>query len=563
MRMINRLSHAPSVNVVAFVLTISVLSGCGGADSTSADAAVIVPPVATTPEPPPAETEPEPEDPAPSETDNALRALIDESNIVPINVEELGAPSVQSDLAQLGKQLFFAKNLGGESSVACVSCHHPMLGGADALSLSVGVNAVNQFDQQSHDLLGNGRFNGAHVDNLPVVPRNAPTVFNMAMNDQAVFWDGRIERRADGQILTPDSIVNAQGRRLVDENLPDGISLADAQARFPVTSNAEMRGDFSSDSDNQTLRDLLAQRFSNTDQLFSSTWPISFEQVFNESSISFDKIASALASYERSMVFVNNAWQDYLTGDNSALTEQQKQGAMLFFTPQNEGGAGCNACHNGPTFSDSRNHLVAFPQLGPGKGNNSGAGDSDDFGRENISGEAQDRYHFRTPTLLNIATSAPYGHAGAYQTLEEVVRHYVNPQGAISDLFAANNGEPFVRGGSDNAPICQLPQIADIGEKTNSDCEELLEGAYENSLAAVQHLQQARDGQVDARNIFNRNAQLNGGEVAQLVAFLQSLSDPCITNRECMSPWIMDAEDEASFPDDSLLVAEDENGDSL
>jgi len=69
--------------------------------------------------------------------------------------------------------------------------------------------------------------------------------------------------------------------------------------------------------------------------------------------------------------------------------------------------------------------------MGPGKGNDSGAGENDDFGRENITGDEQDRYHFRTPTFLIFASSAPYGHAGTYQTLEEVVRNYVNPQGAV------------------------------------------------------------------------------------------------------------------------------------
>ena len=58
------------------------------------------------------------------------------------------------------KNYFLQKNLGVEQSVACVSCHHPMLGGGDDVSLSVGVSAVNEIDQSSHDLLGHGKFNG-------------------------------------------------------------------------------------------------------------------------------------------------------------------------------------------------------------------------------------------------------------------------------------------------------------------------------------------------------------------------------------------------------------------
>lgn len=539
---------------VSMIVTALYLNGCGGSGQETAQTDV-TPPEQTAP---PTPVTPTP--PADNPTDIELRNLIAQNNIVPLAIEGIDAPAIESQIAQLGKQLFFAKNLGGESSVACVSCHHPMLGGADALSLPVGVNAVNELDQSSHDLLGNGRFFAGSSSNLPIVPRNAPTVFNMALNDEAVFWDGRIERSNTDQILTPDSVIDQQGRRQPDANLPTGISLADAQARFPVTSAAEMRGEFSSGSDNQALRAILAGRFDNSDPNFDSTWPQYFEQAFRDQDVDFDKIALAIAEYERSMVFIDNPWRDYLLGDNDGLNEQQKQGAILFFTPTNQGGAGCSDCHNGPTLSDSQQHLVAFPQMGPGKGNDSGAGENDDFGRQNITGDEQDRHHFRTPTLLNIASSAPYGHAGTYQTLEEVVRHYVNPQGAVNDLFAVQNGQAFGQGNSDDAPICQLQQLADIAQKTNQSCESLLEGAFQNSQSAVQHLQQARNGQVAARNVLDANARLNGNEVAQVVAFLEALTDPCINDRACMAPWLLDAQDEASFPDDSLLISIDENG---
>ena len=93
-------------------------------------------------------------------------------------------PAIDEPKAQLGKKLFFTKGLGGDDDSACVTCHHPMLGGGDDLSLPIGVGAVTP------DLLGPGRAHdvnavGGEFDGGPTVPRNAPTTFNIALWDQA------------------------------------------------------------------------------------------------------------------------------------------------------------------------------------------------------------------------------------------------------------------------------------------------------------------------------------------------------------------------------------------
>ena len=99
-------------------------------------------------------------------------------------------PDISSKEAQLGMRLFFSKSLGGDWDSACVSCHHPSLGGGDDLSFPVGVGAT------SPDLLGPGRAhdnNAPHYDGGPPVPRNAPSTFNVAAWDSVMFHDGRVE----------------------------------------------------------------------------------------------------------------------------------------------------------------------------------------------------------------------------------------------------------------------------------------------------------------------------------------------------------------------------------
>ena len=495
-----------------------------------------------------------PGNPGNQNIEQQLQQLLSQLNLSAISDE--GLPSIEDPLPQLGKALFFTKSLGGEQSAACVSCHHPVLGGSDELSLSVGVDAVNELDEQAHDLLGHGRFNNNSQAQLPSVPRNAPTIFNAGLNEERMFWDGRVERQNDGQIVTPDSTLNRRGNRRSDSNLPEGATLAAAQARFPVTSPDEMRGEFEFDLDNEAYREVLSERLDNTDNL----WSQAFEVAYGDDEVSFDRAAEAIGEYERSMVFINSPWNQYLAGDSNALSEDEKAGAVLFFANRNQGGAGCGTCHSGSTLSGQGFQLVAFPQFGPGKGNPGVNANDQDFGRENVTGNAADRYHFRAPSLLNIAVTAPYGHSGAYQTLEEVVRHYSNPQRAINRLFGVRNGQPFNR---NNVPFCELPQIQDIISKTGQDCASLYPDAYANSIQVAEHLENARDGDVPARFALRGSPNLNNQEVEQLVAFLEALTDPCVLDRECLDPWIVDHDEEASFPDNLPLIAEDRHGIAL
>jgi len=496
----------------------------------------------------------------PQDAEQRLQGIIAQRNITPVNTSNLNILDVNDVKVQLGKQLFFTKNLGGEQSAACVSCHHPSLGGGDNLSLSVGINAVDQLDTQSHNLLGHGRFNGN--DNFPVVPRNAPTIFNIALYPRGLFWDSRVERLRNGAIVTPDSVIDTQGRRLPDSNLPADANIVNAQARFPVTSKEEMRGGFESTSDNQNLRSALVARLNNDIANISSVWPSEFAKVYGDDNVTTDRVFEAIGEYERSMLFVNNSWQAYLAGDSTALSEQQKQGAVLFFAPRNQGGAGCVTCHNGSNFTDSRHHLVAFPQIGVGKGNSSASSETDnqDFGRENITQNSNDKFHFRTPSLLNVEATAPYGHSGAYQTLEEVVAHYNNPSAAIDRLFAASGGQAFNNGIAD---YCQLPQIAGLMEKSNQNCENIFPDAYLNSVEVTQFLDAARGNRNNANSPLRARANLSQAQVSQVAGFLRSLTDPCIENRDCLAPWIIDENDVATFPDDQPLVATDQNDNAL
>ena len=344
-----------------------------------------------------------------SETTSLLRAVVEQQGLTGDPAAGLDVGSVDDPLAVLGRKLFFSKSLGGDRDSACVTCHHPSLGGGDSLPMSIGVGADNP------DLLGPGR---SHPDGDLTVPRNAPSTFNIGLFERGLFWDSRVEELPGSGIRTPDT----------DFGEPDpaaGESIVAAQSRFPVTSEDEMRGfEFVKDGTNDEVRAALEQRLS------TDGWAAEFEAVFGSPEVTYGRIASAIAAYEDSQVFVDTPWRAYIEGDDDAIGESAKRGALLFYQPTADGGANCANCHSGDFFTDELFWSIAAPQIGRGKGD--GATGTHDFGRERETGNKADRFTFRTPSLLNVQVSGPFLHSGAYDDLGDVIRHHFDPQAAIA-----------------------------------------------------------------------------------------------------------------------------------
>ena len=453
--------------------------------------------------------------------DAALLALVKAAGLTGDPTRGRSLPSIDDPKAQLGKQLFFTQGLGGDSDSACVTCHHPALGGGDNLSLSIGVGA------EIPELLGPGRHHDSvaiHFDGGPTVPRNAPTTFNIAMWDEALFLDGRVEslgktlgmNGGDGSgIRTPDSDFG-----VADPNA--GATLVAAQSRFPVTSPEEMRGfSFEAGNSNDAVRASLASKLTN-----AQGWGAEFTVAFGDPTITYDRIADAIAEYERSQIFVNSPWKAFVEGDVDAIGESAKRGAMKFFTSIEAGGADCVSCHSGDFFTDEKYHVLATPQIGRGKGDDNGILSNDDFGRFRETGLAADKYRFRTPTLLNVEVTGPWGHAGAYTSLEGVVRHMLNPAEAVA-----------------NYDFSQLDPNAQAGDMLT------------NTQFALDQLEANRVANVSG---VHRDVEFTDDDVTDLVDFLKTLTDPCVKDRGCLAPWIPDASD--VDPDGLRLHAIDHTG---
>jgi len=323
---------------------------------------------------------------------------------------------------ELGKQLFFDKILSGNLNISCATCHHPFAGTGDGLSLPVGEGANGT---------GVARNSGIGFDAVRErVPRNAPAIFNLGAHEfTTLFHDGRIQPDPE----SPGGIASPAGA-----HLPLGLDNAlAAQAMFPVTSGTEMAGQPGENpiADAAASGNLagpdgvweqLADRLRGIDG-YARQFVIAFEDVSQAADIRFVHAANAIAAFEAAAWRSDNSpFDKFLRGDRTALSPVQKRGMRLFY-----GSAGCSGCHGGALQTDHSFHAIAMPQIGPGKGD--GPSGREDFGRERVSGDPADRYRFRVPSLRNVALTAPYGHSGAYNTLDAVVYHHLNPLEALEN----------------------------------------------------------------------------------------------------------------------------------
>lgn len=365
------------------------------------------------------------QDEAPSEPStqariDALRDRVDDLGVTTPDPGPLRSPG--DPLVELGRALFFDPLLSGNQDIACATCHHPAFGTGDGLPISVGVGGEGG--------IGPGRERGR---GRVFVPRNAPELFNRGSASwNTMFWDARVSIDYEPGV---DGFHNP-----IDQQLPEGLdSVLAVQAMFPVTSRDEMLGEVGENEiadavdaaapdplgddpvDELEVWSRLADRLRAEPayvEMFLDTYPD-----LEVEDIEFVHAANAMAAFMVSeFTMLDTPFDRFIAGDDQALDEAALRGAELFF-----GQADCVGCHSGPLLTDQRAWALCAPQLGPGKGVRAPT----DLGRFLDSNHVADRFAFRTPPLRNVAITGPYMHSGAYATLEDAVRHHVDPAGML------------------------------------------------------------------------------------------------------------------------------------
>lgn len=382
-------------------------------------------------------------------------------------------PAQSPALVDLGRSLFFDKILSGNRDVSCATCHDPAAALTDGMRIAVGTGGTG--GTAARDLGGGREF----------VPRNAPSLLNQGIGHFYSLWDGRVnEEGGFGTFRAPPGMV-----------FPAGLSsILAAQAMLPVLSRVEMRG-LAGDVDRfGNPNELAALGDAATGQIWQATmnrviaiqeYAAKFAAAYPTippQSLGFQHAANALAAFQvAAFTRTNSPFDRYLARDNSALTDEEKRGGILFF-----GKAQCGSCHFGALLGGTQFANIGVPQFGPGVG----AAAPLDKGRgEQFPNFTFYDFAFRVPSLRNVELTAPYMHNGAYASLEQVVRHYTNADSALRNYDAS-----------------QLPPS--------------LRATLRNDATSIGRIVQTMDGRV------KQGIRLTAQEQAQIVAFLRSLTDP-------------------------------------
>ncbi|HUB82293.1 MAG TPA: cytochrome c peroxidase [Bryobacteraceae bacterium] len=255
---------------------------------------------------------------------------------------------------------------------------------------------------------------------LPPVPWPADNPYSAGRVElgRYLFFDPRLSSNGKVACATchPPEHAFAGG-----DPAPVGVTGKPLPRRAPTLINRAYGKSQFYDGRASTLEDQIHFPVSNPDEMGSSiqatTRAISqipgyaplFERAYGDPQVTFERIAKAIASFERTILSGNSAYDRYLAGDKQALSAQAKRGEQIF-----ERTGECSECHNGPNFTNEKFASLGIdPLVQP-----------PDFGLGAITGKRHDDGRFKVPTLREVSHTGPYMHDRRYKTLDDVLEFY-------------------------------------------------------------------------------------------------------------------------------------------
>ncbi len=268
---------------------------------------------------------------------------------------------MSAEKVELGRHLFYDPRLSGNQTQSCGSCHRQDLSFTDALPVSVGSTGES-------------------------TPRGSMSLLNVAYHPRLTWANPVLE------LLEDQALVPMFGEHPTELGTPEEAELVARFAGDPMYV-----------------------------ELFAAAFPDAPDP------ITLGNIVRAIASFERSMISGDSPFDRYVYGnDDAALSESARRGLELFNSERLE----CFHCHGGFNFTDSVAHdgsvsaEVSFHNTGLYNIDGRGGYPEPNRGVYEVSGDRRDMGRFRSPSLRNIAVTAPYMHDGSIATLDEVLDHY-------------------------------------------------------------------------------------------------------------------------------------------
>ena len=342
-------------------------------------------------------------------------------------------PEFEEELANIGKQFFESKKLSYNSSIACKDCHLSEFSSTDGLPNAVGVGGHGSGAER---LSSQGQ----------IVPRNVLPLWGRGSKFfNRFFWDGKVEK------IGPDVVSQFFDKRPTDNPLILATLLPIVEIREMVVNDLEVDTKFKKEDVDIAL-DFYSEIFDKiSDEPMMQNLANHYKVPISD--IDLIHVGSAISEHFKKEFRLKPTKFEKFMNDEISLDEKEIKGGILFY-----GKGRCSACHNGPLFSDLDFHSVIFPQTGFGKN-----GFGVDYGRFNVTNKVNDLYKFRTPPLIEVENTAPYGHSGSsYDLAEAIVAHFDPFRFANFENMSAMERTEYFRTIQQISNKTQVPYLDDL-----------------------------------------------------------------------------------------------------
>ena len=372
---------------------------------------------------------------------------------------------ITADKVALGQLLYHETGLAinpksgvGMFSYSCASCHHAQ-GGFQAGRVQGIADGGVGFGQQGEGRQPNPLYS---LDSLDVQPIRTPSALNIAYQE-VVLWNGQfgatgpnVGTEANWTAGTPKE-TNTLGYHGVETQAIAGLKVH----RMEIDSLSNFPG-------------------------YKGMCDKAFSELPEEDRISRETAGLAIAAYERTLLANRSPFQKWLRGDYTAMSEQEKRGAILFFEK-----AECSSCHSGPALNSMEFYALGMNDLdGPGIYGNA-PDDATQKGRGGFTGKAADDYKFKVPQLYSLRYSPFYGHGGNFNSIFDVLEYKNNAVAENSAVPSAQLAQTFRPLGLTDTELAELEAFITTG-LDDSELDRYLPADLPSGLCFPNNDQQSR-----------------------------------------------------------------------
>jgi cytochrome c peroxidase len=342
--------------------------------------------------------------------------------ILPESIDYFNIPSDPKNViteakVNLGKFIFYETGIGlspnnesNRGTYSCATCHHSGAGFQSGIQQGIGEGGIG-FGVHGESRIANPSF----VDSIDVQPIRSPSVLNVAYQ-KLMLWNGQFGATGD----------NVGTESNWTEETPKAVNLLG----YEGVETQAIAG--------LSVHRMMVDKAFCDDNEYNTLFDEAFPEIDESERYSLETAGLAIAAYERTLLATNTNFQNWLKGDVSAMTDSEKEGAVLFF-----GKGKCYECHSGPALNSEAFYGLGMNDL-EGENVHGVIDDVTKKGRGGFTNDANDNYKFKVPQLYNLADVEFFGHGGTFTTVREVIVYKNNAERENDEVPTRSLSDKFV-----------------------------------------------------------------------------------------------------------------------